>query len=289
MPVIRLFGCRSRETAGWLCLLLLVITIVTSRFSVPVTHVDGGSQTQKSVADALIFLAVMMYTVAPTSNFGPPIILATAVAIVTSFDRKQRLASVFTISTSIVATYLGAVVYQLLVSTLVAEAIAGNQQLVLDLVLFPLCVFGVVHYGLTTLGIVASRAFCSGVRVSLSQESMIWTLITQVANVTSAAMFYAAIHGAGIPFLFTGLLIAALVHLLYRFNEKRVSEVTRAQSEKLNYIEQIADLHMNTIESLAIAIDAKDQTTHGHVRRTQIYAEGNGQAVESDRVGTART
>jgi diguanylate cyclase (GGDEF)-like protein/putative nucleotidyltransferase with HDIG domain len=29
---------------------------------------------------------------------------------------------------------------------------------------------------------------------------------------------------------------------------------------------------MNTIESLAIAIDAKDQTTHGHVRRTQVYA-----------------
>src|SRR6266403_1691357 len=26
------------------------------------------------------------------------------------------------------------------------------------------------------------------------------------------------------------------------------------------------------IDSFAIAIDAKDQTTHGHVRRTQIYA-----------------
>ena len=34
---------------------------------------------------------------------------------------------------------------------------------------------------------------------------------------------------------------------------------------------------MNTIESLAIAIDAKDQTTHGHVRRTQIYATQMGQ------------
>ncbi len=33
---------------------------------------------------------------------------------------------------------------------------------------------------------------------------------------------------------------------------------------------------MNTIESLAIAIDAKDQTTHGHVRRTQIYAKEMG-------------
>ncbi len=37
-------------------------------------------------------------------------------------------------------------------------------------------------------------------------------------------------------------------------------------------MQEIADLHMNTIESLAVAIDAKDQTTHGHVRRTQIYA-----------------
>ena len=35
-------------------------------------------------------------------------------------------------------------------------------------------------------------------------------------------------------------------------------------------------IHMNTIESLAIAIDAKDQTTHGHVRRTQIYASEMG-------------
>ncbi|HEV2763834.1 MAG TPA: diguanylate cyclase, partial [Pyrinomonadaceae bacterium] len=37
-------------------------------------------------------------------------------------------------------------------------------------------------------------------------------------------------------------------------------------------MKEIAELHMNTIESLAIAIDAKDQTTHGHVRRTQVYA-----------------
>ena len=54
--------------------LLLAVTLVTSRFTVPVTHVDGASQTQKSVADTLIFLAVMMYTLAPANNFGPPII-----------------------------------------------------------------------------------------------------------------------------------------------------------------------------------------------------------------------
>src|SRR5207244_150820 len=117
-------------------------------------------------------------------------------------------------------------------------------------------------------------------RITVSHESLIWTLMTQVANVTAAALFYSAIHDRGIPFLFVGILIVALVHLLYRFNEKRLSEVTRAQAEKVRYIEEIADLHMNTIESLAIAIDAKDQTTHGHVRRTQIYATEMGKLLK---------
>jgi hypothetical protein len=40
--------------------------------------------------------------------------------------------------------------------------------------------------------------------------------------------------------------------------------------------QQISELHLATIEALALAIDAKDQTTHGHVRRVQIYAAGMG-------------
>jgi diguanylate cyclase (GGDEF)-like protein/putative nucleotidyltransferase with HDIG domain len=261
-------------------LLLFGLTAFTSRFTVPVANVDGGNHTHKSVADAFIFLAVMMYTLAPANNFGPPIILAGVVAFVASFDRKDKWSSALAISPSIIATFLASVVYKLLVVALVGNGVAGNQQgLVLDLVLFPLCVFGVIHYALTTLGTVVLSS-PSGTPVKISQESLVWTLITQVANVTSAAMFYAAIHDAGIPFLFVGLLIVLLVHLLYRFNEKRVTEVTRAQGEKLKYTEEIAVLHMNTIESLAIAIDAKDQTTHGHVRRTQIYATEMGKLLK---------
>jgi len=69
-----------------------------------------------------------------------------------------------------------------------------------------------------------------------------------------------------------GLLIAALVYLLYRVNERRLQEIQRNEAEQRRHVEEMASIHMNTIESLAIAIDAKDQTTHGHVRRTQIYA-----------------
>lgn len=263
-------------------LLLLILTLVSSRFTVPVTSVDGSSQTHKSVADVFIFLAVMMYTLTPANNLWPAVILAAVVAFVSSWQLKQRWLTVFATGTSVIATFVASLVYKLIVLALVGHGMAGYEHgLVLDLLLFPLCVFGVVHYAISTFGTIASNSFWSGQgRVTISQESLIWTLITQVANVTSAAMFYAAIHDAGIPFLFVGLLIVALVHLLYRFNEKRVSEVTRAQGEKLRYIEEIADLHMNTIESLAIAIDAKDQTTHGHVRRTQIYATEMGKLLK---------
>lgn len=76
----------------------------------------------------------------------------------------------------------------------------------------------------------------------------------------------------GIAIVLVALLIAALFYLVYNSNEKRLRELSDAEAERRRHAEEMATIHMNTIESLAIAIDAKDQTTHGHVRRTQIYA-----------------
>ena len=262
--------------------ILVILTLISSRFTVAVTSADGTSQTNKSVADAFIFLAVMMYTMAPANSFGPSVILAAIVGFIASVSVSGKWSRVFAVGTTIISTFVASLVYKGVLVTMAGGAVsAGDRGLVLDILLFPLCVFGVVQYALSTFGTIAFASLTSGKeRVKVSKESLIWTLITQVANVTSAALFFSAIRGAGVPFLFVGALIITLVHLLYRFNEKRVSEVTRAQGEKLRYIEEIADLHMNTIESLAIAIDAKDQTTHGHVRRTQIYATEMGRLLK---------
>ncbi|MDT7690385.1 MAG: hypothetical protein QOE46_3144 [Acidobacteriota bacterium] len=51
-----------------------------------------------------------------------------------------------------------------------------------------------------------------------------------------------------------------------------VEDLRRTSAERLNQAQSAADLNLRAVESLAIAIDAKDQTTHGHVRRTQVYA-----------------
>src|SRR6185295_318478 len=40
------------------------------------------------------------------------------------------------------------------------------------------------------------------------------------------------------------------------------------------HLSDLNRLHLSTIETLAMAIDAKDQVTHGHIRRVQAYAVG---------------
>ena len=42
--------------------------------------------------------------------------------------------------------------------------------------------------------------------------------------------------------------------------------------DEKRHVEEIAGLHLRTIEALALAIEAKDQTTHDHLRRVRIYA-----------------
>jgi diguanylate cyclase (GGDEF)-like protein/putative nucleotidyltransferase with HDIG domain len=276
--VVGIVGTVRLPLWGWAGLApfagLIFLTLASSRFTVAVTSVDGVSQSYKSAADAFIFLAVMMYTLSPANNIGPALVLAAIVGFISSFRLAKSQATVFTIGTSLISTFVASLVYRFLVLALADRALSGNESgLVLNLLLFPLCVFGLVQYSLSTFSIAAFNTFRSGTnQLTLSRESLMWTLITQFAGVTSAALFYSAIHEGTVPFFFVGFLIIVLVHFLYRFNETRVREVRRSEADKLRYAEEIAALHMNTIESLAIAIDAKDQTTHGHVRRTQLYA-----------------
>ncbi|HUE80737.1 MAG TPA: diguanylate cyclase [Pyrinomonadaceae bacterium] len=257
---------------SWIVLLLL--TLGASRFTVSVTSTDGLSQTRKSVADAFVFLAVMIYAIPPAETAGPATLLAAIVAFASSYGLATKREALFTTGIATISTFVSASCYGILVYVFAGTTNLGLEQgLPLNIFLVPLCVLAVLHYSLSTLATAAFLSLDAGkTSVMPSQESVVWTLTTHVAGAASAVLFYSSIRGAGIPFALLGLLITALIHLLYRFNEKRLNEVKRAEADQRRHIQELADIHMNTIESLAIAIDAKDQTTHGHVRRTQIYA-----------------
>lgn len=260
---------------------LLVLTLGASRFTVSVTSGDGTGQIEKSVADAFIFLAAMMYAVGPANTVGPAVLLAAVVGFISSWKSSDRRITVFSTGAAIISTYAAASLYGFLVHFFLEGTKGGAQSFKLDSLLLPLCLLALVQYFLSTIATSAFIAFDAGrSRLTLSRESLVWTSITEVGSAASAALFYSALYTGSIPFVFVGILIIGLVHLLYRFDEQRVSEVRRSEKAKARHIQEMADLHMNTIESLAIAIDAKDQTTHGHVRRTQIYATEMGKLLK---------
>ena len=49
--------------------------------------------------------------------------------------------------------------------------------------------------------------------------------------------------------------------------------------DQQRHVQQVSDLHLATIEALALAIDAKDQTAQSHIRRVQVYAAGLARAL----------
>jgi diguanylate cyclase (GGDEF)-like protein/putative nucleotidyltransferase with HDIG domain len=282
VSTVRLPLMTSAGLLSWF--VLLALTLVASRFTVSITTSVGVSQSRKSVADAFVFLAVILYVVPPSSSAGPATLLAAVVGFVSSYGLASRRESVSTTAIAIISTFISASCYGLLASIFASDSPLGAVQgIPVNVLLVPLCVLAILQYCLSTLATVYfANIVLDKPRVFPSQESIVWTLTTQVAGAASAVLFYAGIHNAGIPFILLGLLITGLVHLLYRFNEKRLQEVRRAEADQRKHAEEMATIHMNTIESLAIAIDAKDQTTHGHVRRTQIYASQMGQLFKVD-------
>jgi diguanylate cyclase (GGDEF)-like protein/putative nucleotidyltransferase with HDIG domain len=64
------------------------------------------------------------------------------------------------------------------------------------------------------------------------------------------------------------MLVMPGIYLLYRSYHLYLG---RLEEEK-KHVAEVADLHLRTIEALALAIEAKDDTTHSHLRRVQVYA-----------------
>src|SRR5712664_477233 len=276
IATVRLPFLTSEGLLSWL--VLLVLTLAASRFTVSISSTVGSNQSRKSVADAFIFLAVILYAVHPADTVGPATLLAAVVGFVSTYGLSSRKECIATTAIAVISTFISASCYGVLASVFTSDLLpGGGHGLPLNVILVPLCVLAVLQYFFNTLATIYFLNVVEGKhRVIPSQESLVWSLTTQVAGAASAVLFYSAIHGAGFGSVLLGLLITGLVHLLYRFNEKSLKEVRRAEAEQRKHVEEMATLHMNTIESLAIAIDAKDQTTHGHVRRTQIYASEMG-------------
>jgi len=71
------------------------------------------------------------------------------------------------------------------------------------------------------------------------------------------------------------LLLLPVIYVIYRSYRMYLGHL---EDEK-KHVEEMAALHLRTIEALALAIDAKDHTTHEHLSRVRTYAVEVGQEM----------
>src|SRR5581483_7205210 len=74
----------------------------------------------------------------------------------------------------------------------------------------------------------------------------------------------------------TSMLMLPTIFLIYRSYRLYLGKL---ESEK-SHVEQMSNLHLRTIEALALAIEAKDHTTHDHLQRVRVYATEVGKILE---------
>src|SRR6202140_3433753 len=66
----------------------------------------------------------------------------------------------------------------------------------------------------------------------------------------------------------SSLLVLPPVYLMYRSYRLYLGKL----EDETRHAEQVSNLHLRTIEALALAIEAKDHTTHDHLQRVRVYA-----------------
>jgi len=96
-------------------------------------------------------------------------------------------------------------------------------------------------------------------------SSYLWVLPYYMLGSATAGLFQIAKAYVGWQ---SATLVIPAAYLVYRSYRLHLGQLEDAKK----HAEEMAALHLRTIESLALAIEAKDHTTHNHLQRVQVYA-----------------
>jgi putative nucleotidyltransferase with HDIG domain len=103
-------------------------------------------------------------------------------------------------------------------------------------------------------------------------EKFVWLSVTYFSSASVAALIVTYSRELDVSTLAIIGPILLVSYLTFRTAMGRVEDSNR-------HLSDLNRLYLSTIETLAMAIDAKDQITHGHIRRVQAYAVGLAKSV----------
>lgn len=244
----------ARQSLGLNAWLLAALTVVTRRL----TWVRPGRPTTSPISQVFAFTSVILFGAAAAT------IMVVVAEIWASWHRpdRWRVQSFFDVSEAAVSTWVAGQVFFVVAALEPSFGWLDARALALLPVVAMAATYVALHDGLT----VTAAAFAAG-----KSPFAVWRTQLFVPDVTSFVLVALLTLGAYNYSRFYLDAIAVLVplgvlgYLVYGTKTSRASGA-------IDLSPDLQQLYQATIEALAVAVDAKDQITHGHIRRVQRHA-----------------
>ncbi|HEV3060054.1 MAG TPA: HD domain-containing phosphohydrolase [Vicinamibacterales bacterium] len=233
--------------------LLAVLTMASGRFAIKVP----GRPATVSVSEVFVFASVLL--------FGPavPTLTVAIDGLWISLTQKHRRLhrALFNIAEPALSTWAAAHVFFAITHMSPGSSLSTNTPLVVPATIAMVGVFFALNSGLSAMAV----AIENGTSAYEFWRGHAWYLaINYYAAASLAAL--AVSSGPRINFGVVGLVAPLLIlsYVAYREASTRIDDAHR-------HVVDIENLYRASVEMLAIAVDAKDQVTHGHIRRVQRH------------------
>jgi putative nucleotidyltransferase with HDIG domain len=247
---------------GWLA--LGVCALVGGSFRLKVPRV----QATLTLSEVFVFTTILCF------GYGPATLIVTTDGLITSLRGRSRslLRVLFNVGEPALSVWLAWAVFRGLSGLApLAEAPAPITRLAVPVLIMSVAYF-LVNSSLNAVAVVAERG---GSPYRIWRTHFAWLVFNDLASASIALFISMHVRQVSVGGILAALPLLVLLYVALRTSLQKI-EHAHAQLAQLNR------MHVATVESLAMAVDARDHVTHGHIRRVQTYA-----LALAERVGVA--
>jgi putative nucleotidyltransferase with HDIG domain len=246
------------QLVGWLA--ITALTILAGCFRLRFASVKANI----AIDDTFFISTALLF------GPGPGILTTSAAALLFSLQRRQPMRRVLFNATGHAISMGVAAQLFFLLSRVQPLAFSGTAIAPL---VGPLVAFTIVHFTLNSgLTAIAVGLDTRQSPIDVWQRNFRWLWIGYLGSASIAFCLILLLQQHSLAAAAMVVPLFAVFYLTLRATFGRLDDAKR-------HLDDMDRLYLSTVETLAMAIDAKDDCTHSHVRRVQAYAVGLARAL----------
>lgn len=244
-------------------LVLAALTLLTGNFTVRIP----GITARLSVSDTFVFASVLLF--GPAAGTITILLDALIISLRLGPHDREPFRVIFNVSVGALSTWVAAQVF-FLVAGIPPYSV---QPTPLGQILFPLFLFTLTYFLLNSWLVTFALAL-EDIKspYKIWRDNFLWLSVNYFGGASVAGLLVTYTREIDLTTL--GIIVPLLLisYLTFKTSLGRIEDANQ-------HLRQVNTMYLSTIETLAMAIDAKDQITHGHIRRVQRFAVGLARAV----------